>query len=129
MALPPVLFPFISTIIDKIFPNAEDAQKAQAELLKLAQEADFKQMEINLAQSNSDNVFISGARPGIMWVCGLIFCYNYLLQPLFVFILTLFDKQVTALPVFKIDEILPVLLGMLGLGGLRTFEKIKGLTK
>jgi hypothetical protein len=41
----------------------------------------------------------------------------------------LFDKQITALPVFKIDEILPVLLGMLGLGGLRTFEKIKGITK
>lgn len=129
MALPPVLLPFINTIIEKIFPNAEDAQKAQAELSKLIQEADFKQMEINLAQSNSNNVFISGARPCIMWICGLIFCYNYLLQPLFIFILTLFDKQITALPVFKIDEILPVLLGMLGLGGLRTFEKIKGLTK
>jgi len=129
MALPPVLLPLISTVIDKIFPNAEDAKKAQAELQKLAQEVDFKQMEINLAQSTSDNVFISGARPCIMWVCGLIFCYNYLLQPLFIFILTLFDKQITALPVFKIDEILPVLLGMLGLGGLRTFEKIKGITR
>jgi hypothetical protein len=129
MSLPPVLLPFISTVIDKIFPNAEDAQKAQAELLKLAQQSDFKQMEINLAQSTSDNVFISGARPCIMWVCAFIFGYNYLLQPLFIFILTLFDKQITTLPVFKIDEILPVLLGMLGLGGLRTFEKIKGITK
>lgn len=129
MSLPPVLFPLISTIIDKIFPNAEDAQKAQAELIKLAQEADFKQMEINQAQATNDNVFISGARPCIMWICGLIFGYNYLLQPLLIFILTLFDKQITALPVFKIDEILPVLLGMLGLGGLRTFEKIKGITK
>jgi Sec-independent protein secretion pathway component TatC len=64
-----------------------------------------------------------------MWICGLIFGYNYLLQPLFIFLLTLFDKQITALPVFKIDEILPVLLGMLGLGGLRTFEKLKGVTK
>jgi hypothetical protein len=129
MSLPPVLLPFISTVIDKIFPNAEDAQKAQAELLKLAQQSDFKQMEINLAQSTSDNVFISGARPCIMWVCAFIFGYNYLLQPLFIFILTLFDKQITTLPVFKIDEILPVLLGMLGLGGLRTFEKIKGITR
>jgi hypothetical protein len=64
-----------------------------------------------------------------MWVCAFIFGYNYLLQPLFIFILTLFDKQITTLPVFKIDEILPVLLGMLGLGGLRTFEKLKGVTK
>jgi hypothetical protein len=129
MSLPPVLLPFISTVVNKIFPNAEDAQKAQAELLKLAQQSDFKQMEINLAQSTSDNVFISGARPCIMWVCAFIFGYNYLLQPLFIFILTLFDKQITTLPVFKIDEILPVLLGMLGLGGLRTFEKIKGITR
>lgn len=129
MQLPPGLFPILSTMIDKIFPNAEDAQKAQAELLKLAQQSDLKQMDINLTQATSDNVFISGARPCIMWICGLIFCYNYLLQPLFIFILTLFDKQITALPVFKIEEILPVLLGMLGLGGLRTFEKLKGLNK
>lgn len=123
----PFLVPLLGTILDKIFPNAEDAAKAKLELLKLEQEGAFRQLEINKTEASNSSIFVAGARPFIMWVCGIIFAYTYLIQPFLIFILAVFNHPVLNLPRLDTSEVMSLLLGMLGLGGMRTFEKIKGV--
>lgn len=123
----PSVLSLLSGVIDKIFPNAEDANKAKTELLKLEQEISLKQLEINKQEASNPSIFVAGARPAILWVCATIFAYTYLIQPLVIFIWALTGHPVPALPKLDNSEVMSVLLGMLGLGGLRTFEKLKGV--
>ena len=123
----PLLIPLLGTILDKIFPNAEDAAKAKLELLKLEQEGALKQIEINKTEASHSSIFVAGWRPFLGWSCGLIFTYNFLIQPLLLFILASTGNPVVDLPKLESGEVMTVLLGMLGLGGMRTFEKIKGV--
>lgn len=125
----PSLIPFLGTIIDKIFPDADSANKAKLEILKLEQAGELKQLEVNKAEANNSSVFVSGWRPFIGWVCGSVFAYTYLLQPLLVFLIAYSGHPVILLPKLDNGEVTTVLLGMLGLGGMRTFEKLKGVAK
>lgn len=123
----PFLVPLLGTILDKIFPNAEDAAKAKLELLKLEQEGAFRQLEINKTEASNSSIFVAGWRPFLGWVCGIIFAYNFLLQPLLLFIFAASSHPIVNLPKLDSGEVMTVLLGMLGLGGLRTVEKVKGV--
>lgn len=115
-------------VLDKFIPDPEAKAKAEAELRQSLMEWDRGQMAVNAAEATNANVFVSGWRPFVGWTCGAAFAYHYVGQPLAIFILAAFGKVVT-LPVFSMEALLTVLLGLLGLGGLRTFEKIKGATK
>lgn len=123
----PLLIPLIGSILDKIFPNAEDAAKAKLELLKLEQEGAFRQLEINKTEAANSSIFVAGWRPFLGWVCGIIFAYNFLLQPLLLFVFAASNHPIVNLPKLDSGEVMTVLLGMLGLGGLRTVEKVKGV--
>ncbi len=125
----------ISRIIDKIIPDPEAAARAKIEMLKtenqqmlqelqLALQADQMQADINQTEAASENVFVSGWRPFIGWICGCAFAYHYVLQPFFAFFLASVGHPVS-LPDFEMGELTTVLLGMLGLGSLRTVEKVK----
>ena len=96
---------------------------------KLAHEQNLAQMAINKEEASSGSLFKGGWRPFIGWVCGLAFAYHFILQPLLVFILATFSIALPDLPEFDMGTLLPILGGMLGIGGLRTYEKQKGLTK
>ena len=96
---------------------------------KHAQEIAISQIEVNKAEAASGSFFKGGWRPFIGWVCGLAFAYHFILQPLLTFILATFNVSIPELPEFDMGTLLPVLGGMLGIGGLRTYEKQKGLTK
>ncbi len=129
-------------IIDKVIPDPQAKMEAQQRLMQMQQngdlaflEADVKlalaQAEINKAEAISLDTFRAGWRPFIGWVCGFAFAYKFILSP---FILTLaalgqipFDTSV--LPVLDWTSLSTVLLGMLGLGGMRTFEKYRGVSK
>lgn len=128
---------FGSKIIDRIWPDPAQRDAAKLELFKAQQEGAFKEMEeqfalakaqidVNAVEAASTNTMVSGWRPFIGWTCGSAFAYKFVLAPMLVFALAIAGKPVT-LPVLDISEMYPVLLGMLGLGGLRTFEKIKGV--
>jgi hypothetical protein len=96
---------------------------------KHAQEAMLAQLEINKAEAASGSIFKGGWRPFVGWTCGIAFAYHFILQPTLIFVLAVFGVAVPDLPEFDISTLLPVLGGMLGIGGLRTYEKQKGLTK
>jgi len=133
------LIPAVSALLDKIIPDPAARENAKLELLKaecaqdmetlkLALSADHIQGDINKIEASSASLFVAGWRPFIGWVCGMAFCYHFVLQPLLVFILANAGRTV-ALPQFDMESLNTVVMGLLGLGGLRTFEKIRFASK
>lgn len=115
-------------VLDKFVPDPEAKAKAESELRDALLRWDSGQSAVNQAEATHLSVFVAGWRPFVGWTCGAAFAYHYVLQPLFLFIAALFGKSV-ALPVFSMESLLTVLLGLLGLGGLRTYEKFHGVTR
>ena len=90
--------------------------------LKLAQ----GQIAVNQVEAAAPSVFVAGWRPFIGWVCGMALAYKFVLAPMAAFVLAAYGHPVV-LQVLDFSEMSTVLLGMLGIGGLRTIEKIKGV--
>ena len=111
----------IGNIIDNVFTS--DEEKAQGELLKqkLAMKPAMMQAEINKIQAGHRSTFVAGARPFLMWVCGLGFLFAFVINPILQWLAP--DLGSPELP---LDAMLELTLAMLGLAGLRTVEKLKG---
>lgn len=125
MALDPLTagLDLAKTVVGTIWPDKTAAEQAQlAAALQLVQ----GQLDINKVEAGSTSLFVAGPRPFIMWVCGFAFAYKFILAPAAAFALTAFGHPIT-LPVLDFTEMSTVLMGLLGLGGLRTVEKIKGV--
>jgi hypothetical protein len=125
----------LSRLLDKIIPDPDMRERARAELLKaereteleslrLALSADSAQTEINEREAAHPNIFISGWRPFIGWVCGAAFAYHFIVQPLLAFAIMNAGGEVK-LPAFDMETLSTVLMGILGLGSLRTIEKVR----
>jgi hypothetical protein len=104
------------------------------ELARLAADTDLAKLQIqtNIEEAKSGNVFIAGWRPFVGWTCGFAFAYAYLLLPFMQFLAFTFGsaemvKQLALLPELDLAGMLPVLFGMLGLGALRSVEKVKNV--
>ena len=123
----------VSGILDKVIPDSDMKAKLAHEIATMsdthAQQALLAQLEINKAEAASGSLFKGGWRPAVGWVCAIAFGYHFVLQPLLVFVLTASGVDLPDLPEFDMGTLLTVLGGMLGIGGLRTVEKTKGLTK
>ena len=112
-----------STVINKIWPDKSEAEKQQLAAAVMVVQG---QIDINKAEAANPSVFVSGARPFIMWVCGMGCAWNWIGLPVAVFVLAVIGKPIALSPA-DLSEMMPLLLGMLGLGGYRTIEKIKGV--
>ena len=123
----------VTGLLDKFVEDKDQKAKLAHEIATMsdrhAQPALLAQLEINKAEAASGSLFKGGWRPAVGWVCALAFAYHYLLQPLLVFILTASGVDLPELPSFDMSTLLTVLGGLLGIGGLRSYEKTKGLTK
>lgn len=123
----------VTSIINRIWPDKSEMQKlefAKELQLSLAQaDLNKNQMEVNKEQAKSTSLFVSGPRPFIMWVSGLSFAWQFLLQPFITYVIVVFGGHIGALPVFDYNALNTVLFGLLGLGAFRTYEKVKGVTK
>ena len=132
MSLDPVtaLLDIGSKVIDKIFPDPTAAANAKLELLKLQQNGDLAvmagQMKINEIEAGNASIFVSGWRPAIGWVCGGACAWNWIGLPIVKVGLGLLAIKLELAPA-NLTEMMPILLGMLGLGGLRTLEKVNGV--
>jgi hypothetical protein len=119
-----------NTLITRIFPDPAQADAAKLELLKLQQTGELASMtaqtDINKVEASSSSLFVSGWRPAIGWVCALALAYQYLLKPLLMGVLPMFGVTTLALPGLD-DNLWQLMMGMLGMGGLRTFEKTQGV--
>ena len=123
----------VTGLLDKFIEDKDQKNALAHEIATMserhAQEIAMAQIEVNKAEAQSSSVFKGGWRPFIGWVCGFAFAYHFILQPVLIFGVGVAGIQLPALPEFDMSQMMPVLLGMLGLGGLRTFEKQKGITK
>jgi hypothetical protein len=110
-------------IIGMFFPDKTESEKAQlAASLALIQ----AQTDTNKEEAKNPSVFVSGWRPFIGWVCGAACAWNWIGLPIAVFVAAYLGKTLNLRPA-DISEMMPILMGMLGLGGLRTLEKIQGV--
>jgi len=103
-------------------------REIQAKLTDSLAQVDLAQLGINKVEAAHRSMFVAGWRPFIGWTCGVALMYTYVLQPILVFGLAQAGYLVE-LPKMDLGELMPVLMGMLGLGGLRSWEKVKGVAK
>ena len=117
------------TLLDKFVPDPEEKRKAEAELLSMAMQGELKQvlaqLEINAREAQHPSVWVAGWRPGAGWVGVAGFSYAVFLQPLLTWAASI--QGWPAPPGIDVDLLWVVLSGMLGIGGLRTYEKAKGV--
>jgi hypothetical protein len=120
-------------LLDKFVEDKDKKNELAHEIATMAerhaQELAKGQLEINKAEASHRSIFVSGWRPFVGWTCGFALCYHFILAPLILFGVGISGHTVPPLPAFDMGSLMTVLMGMLGLGGLRTFEKTKGLTK
>ena len=132
-SLLPSLLPIIGDVLGRFLPEDKEARaKAEREIeqqlsIHLAK-IDIAQLEINKAEAAHRSIFVAGWRPFIGWTCGLALAWTYVGVPIAQFILAQTGHLID-LPALDMSQMMPVLMGMLGLGGLRTFEKFKGVSK
>ena len=121
----------ISKIIDKVIPDKTAADKAKADLLSMQAKGELDQLmgqlEINKVEAGSQSVFVAGWRPFIGWICGCALAYAALLEPLLRFVSEVLFGYKGSFPVINTDITLQVLLGILGLGAYRTYERVQGV--
>ena len=115
----------ISTVVNKIWPDKSEEEKQQLAAAMMVVQG---QLEINKAEAANPAVFVSGWRPAVGWCCVAACAWNWIGLPLAKGALSLSGHDLALSPA-DLTEMMPVLLGMLGLGGLRTFEKVKGVAR
>ncbi len=118
-------------ILDKVIPDADARRRAQEawqiKVLEIAAAESQQQSQVNLEEAKHSSVFVSGWRPAVGWICALSFAWVCVGQPLFSWVYVLITKQPAPVIALPTELLMTTLLGMLGLGTLRTLEKIKGV--
>jgi len=133
----PLLIPVLGNLLDRIFPDPKAAAEGKLELMRMAQAGELAQLdaevklitgqiEVNKVEAASQSLFVAGWRPAIGWVCGAAFAFKFILGPAAVVVMAMAGHPIT-LPEFDFTEMSTILMGMLGLGALRTVEKVKGV--
>lgn len=112
-----------NTVINKLWPDKTEQEKQELAAAVMVVQG---QIDTNKEEAKSPSVFVSGWRPFIGWVCGMACAWNWIGLKVALFIAAYLGKNLDITPA-DITEMMPVLLGMLGLGGMRTVEKIQGV--
>lgn len=122
--------------LDRFFPDPVERAKAEMEVAKMQMDGEFKQLDVmlqqnlaqiavNQAEANSANPWVSGWRPAVGWICVAALGYQYLLRPLMPWVLNATGHPVLDMPGLD-NGMFELVLAMLGIGGLRSFDKLKG---
>ena len=131
-AIVTALLPALGTLIDRLIPDRAAAEKAkaemEAELIRASNEAALAQVEVNKIEAGHSSVFVAGWRPSIGWVCAAGLAWAFVLAPIASWTLVVFGIR-AELPAIHTDYLLELVLAMLGIGGLRTFEKLRGVAR
>jgi len=126
------LLPALGTLVDRLIPDRAAAEKAKAEmemqLVNAANEAALAQVEVNKIEAGHSSVFVAGWRPSIGWVCAAGLAWAFVLAPVASWALVVLSIR-AELPAIHTDYLLELVLAMLGIGGLRTFEKLRGVAR
>jgi hypothetical protein len=123
----------VTGLLDKFIEDKDQKNKLAFDLATMAdnhaQELAKGQLAINAEEAKSRNLFVAGWRPSVGWCCSLALFAHFLVFPTMDVVTAYMGIEAVAYPSFDMDSLMTVLLGLLGLGGMRSFEKAKGLTK
>jgi hypothetical protein len=129
------LLPAVTPILDRLIsliPDPAAAAKAKAEALQSVLEAgtriDEAQLEVNKAEAANGSLFVAGWRPAVGWVCAAACAWNWIGLPIGMFFAAAFHQHLEIRPL-DLSEMFPVLMGMLGMAGMRTYEKLQGISR
>ena len=122
----------VTGLLDKFIEDKDVKNKLAHDLSTMAerhaQELAKGQLEVNKVEAAHKSLFVAGWRPAIGWICGLGMASNFILIPMANFILALTGSTIL-IPLLDTGEMMPVLMGMLGLGAMRTYEKKQGVQR
>jgi len=123
------IFSIIGTVIDRVIPDKAAAERVKLEFAAVSQAQEFqlvlKQIETNLEEAKSPNWFVAGWRPAVGWTCAFGLAYVAVIEPLARFFASVVFGYEGEFPVIDTTLTMQVLLGLLGLAGMRSFEKFK----
>lgn len=125
-----LLIPAVASILDKLIPDADEASKAKARLIEMQVKGELDsiagQLEINKAEASSGNAYASSWRPTVGYICCFGLAYNFIGYPLLTWYAARYMPGFQPPPLLS-DNLMELVLGMLGIAGLRTVEKVKGI--
>ena len=123
----------VTGLLDKFIEDKDQKNALAHEIATLAEkqahEAQIAQIEVNKQEAQHRSIFVSGWRPFVGWITAVSLAWHFCFVPIILFTTTIVGIEIPELPSFDMETLTTILLGMLGLGGLRSFEKYKGLTK
>ena len=117
----------VSKVVDQFVESPSEANAHELKKMALSMQSELQQIQVNEKEAGHASIFVAGWRPAIGWICGAALGWTYVAQPLFVFFVQLWRPDFPVPPVLSLGDLMPVLLGMLGLGGMRSWEKTKGV--
>ena len=115
-------------LLGKFIPDKNLKMKLQKEMTMAFHDANLAQIQLNKQEAAHKNIFVAGWRPFVGWTCGVALAYHFIVSPIVETILIAAGVAVD-LPSFEFSQLSSILMGMLGLGGLRTYEKMKGVSR
>ena len=126
------VLPVAETVIDRLVPDKNAKSKAMREMEKALVDAHAKgmlgQLEINKVEAGHRSIFVAGWRPMCGWICAAALGFHFIVAPVVQWAGTIGGWHLP-IPEFDMSSLMTILLGMLGIGGMRSFEKFKGITK
>ena len=118
----PMLAPVVQQVFTSLFPDKEKAREAEQKLMQALLAADLSQLQVNQVEAGHRSLFVAG------WVCGISLFWTFVIQPIAIWLNAVFAWQAT-MPQIESAYLFELVMAMLGLGGLRSFEKMKGVTR
>lgn len=119
-----------SSILSRVLPDKEKQAEAQAALAQMVVTGEIQQvtgqLQIDATEAASNSIFVAGWRPFVGWVCGFGLAYQFLMRPLLTFSVELFRPAFQA-PALDMGTLIQLLLALLGMGAMRTIDKINGV--
>ena len=115
-------------VLDKFVEDKDLKTKLNAELKQQMVSLDLAQAQANVEQAKHPSIFVSGSRPAIMWICAFGLGWQYVFQPVFVWGIAISGADI-AIPIIHTEGLMTLTLSLLGLGGMRSAEKFKGVAR
>ncbi len=118
----------VDNVLDKFVEDKDLRTKLNHELKTQVQQANLAQIAVNQEQARHASIFVAGARPAIMWICAFGLGWQFVFQPICVWALAIWATDLT-IPIIPTEGLMTLTLSLLGLGGMRSFEKSKGIQR
>ena len=126
------ILPVANTVIDRLVPDKNLQAKVKAEMEKSLVEAEAKgmlaQSQANIEAAKHRSIFVSGARPSILWICAIALGWQFIGHPLAIWGVSLWAPE-TPIPNIPTEGLFPLTMALLGLGGMRSVEKWRGVSR